>query len=295
MTTAAVVPTSSGGVLVASPSVQVREQVLRKLSHHGHVHTVSGGAEALAKLEDGQWQMLFLDRRLPDLDAEGLLEIIERRFPGTRVVMVDVDDAQPARSPHWPTQSHAGTLSFPRTRCPELEGRDAPLPGMIGETGPMRQLYRMVRLVARRDTTVLITGPTGSGKDLVARALHQLSPRADNGFFVLNCAAIPETLVESELFGHLPNGRDDGPLTQFLRSEMRDLLARAIDELPEKERRVLALYYFEELTMKEVGAVLGVGESRVSQIHSMAVLRLRARMAELTAPQLKSSTAIAAH
>ncbi len=61
---------------------------------------------------------------------------------------------------------------------------------------------------------------------------------------------------------------------------MKELLARAIEELPEKERQVLALYYFEELTMKEVGAVLGVGESRVSQIHSMAVTRLRARLME---------------
>ncbi len=60
------------------------------------------------------------------------------------------------------------------------------------------------------------------------------------------------------------------------------MLARAIAELPEKEQQVLALYYFEELTMKEVGAVLGIGESRVSQIHSLAVVRLRARLEDLT-------------
>ena len=60
------------------------------------------------------------------------------------------------------------------------------------------------------------------------------------------------------------------------------MLARAIAELPQKERQVMALYYFEELTMKEVGAALGVGESRVSQIHSMAVIRLRARLSELS-------------
>ena len=63
---------------------------------------------------------------------------------------------------------------------------------------------------------------------------------------------------------------------------MKHLLARAITELPEKERQVLALYYYEELTMKEVGIILGVGESRVSQIHSMAVVRLRARLSELS-------------
>jgi len=75
-----------------------------------------------------------------------------------------------------------------------------------------------------------------------------------------------------------------------LRSEMKELLARAIQELPEKERQVLALYYYEELTMKEVGAALGVGESRVSQIHSMAVVRLRARMAEMTRQKAPSES-----
>ena len=93
----------------------------------------------------------------------------------------------------------------------------------------------------------------------------------------------PEDGKEEDLCEFLPADREDTPLTQFLRSEMKGLLARAIEELPERERQVLALYYFEELTMKEVGAVMGVGESRVSQIHSMAVLRLRTRMAELTA------------
>ena len=80
---------------------------------------------------------------------------------------------------------------------------------------------------------------------------------------------------------YLPNAPEDTPFFRCLRSEMKDLLARVIAELPEKEQQVLALYYFEELTMKEVGAVLGIGESRVSQIHSLAVVRLRTRLEEL--------------
>jgi transcriptional regulator with PAS, ATPase and Fis domain len=66
----------------------------------------------------------------------------------------------------------------------------------------MQPVYRMAHLVAPRDTAVLITGPTGSGKELVARALHQLSARAARGFAVINCAAIPETMLEAELFGY---------------------------------------------------------------------------------------------
>ncbi len=97
----------------------------------------------------------------------------------------------------------------------------------------------------------------------------------------------PDDGKEEDLCEYLPGDRDESPLAQFLHSEMRELLARAIAELPEKERQVLTLYYFEELTMKEVGMALGVGESRVSQIHSMAVVRLRARMTELTASREK--------
>ena len=91
----------------------------------------------------------------------------------------------------------------------------------------------------------------------------------------------PRDGSDQDLCEYLPDQSEDTPLLCCLRSEMKQLLTRAIEELPEKERQVLALYYFEELTMKEVGVALGVGESRVSQIHSMAVTRLRARLAEL--------------
>lgn len=74
---------------------------------------------------------------------------------------------------------------------------------------------------------------------------------------------------------------EEDPFHRTLRSEMAGLLEQAVGELPEREREVLALYHFEELTMKEVGAVLGIGESRVSQIHTTALLRLRARLNEL--------------
>ena len=104
----------------------------------------------------------------------------------------------------------------------------------------------------------------------------------------------PDDGREEDLCEYLPGDREESPLAQFLHSEMRELLARAIAELPDKERQVLALYYFEELTMKEVGMTLGVGESRVSQIHSMAVVRLRARMTELTAGGSKAAQRAAA-
>src|SRR5271168_1070021 len=79
-----------------------------------------------------------------------------------------------------------------------------------------------------------------------------------------------------------PCSQEEDPFHQTLRSEITGLLEKAIGELPERERQVLALYHFEELTMKEVGAALGIGESRVSQIHTSALLRLRVRLRETT-------------
>jgi len=93
----------------------------------------------------------------------------------------------------------------------------------------------------------------------------------------------PRNGKEEDLADSVASKPEETPFFQCLRSEMKQLLAEAISELPEKEQRVLALYYFEELTMKEVGAALGIGESRVSQIHSLAMVRLRARLSALDA------------
>lgn len=94
----------------------------------------------------------------------------------------------------------------------------------------------------------------------------------------------PRDGKEEDLTDHVAGSPEETPFFFCLRSEMKHLLAQAIGELAEKEQRVLALYYYEELTMKEVGEVLGIGESRVSQIHSLAMVRLRARLNALLAP-----------
>ncbi len=89
---------------------------------------------------------------------------------------------------------------------------------------------------------------------------------------------------EEELV-YLPNRPEDDPLFRYLHAEMRDRLTSAISDLPERERLVMTLYYYEETTMKEIGLILGVVESRISQIHASAVLHLRARLADFGARQ----------
>jgi DNA-binding NtrC family response regulator len=207
-------------VLVASPSNVVRQRVLESLrSPARQFEQASGGAEALVHLESGLWQVLFLDRCLPDLDAEELSHTVRQRFPGVEVVMLD-----PGRdSEGYTTGGNDEHVDVERIDG-EFNGHNAgqhndenealvaaaaaesiletPLPGMIGHSRIMQPVYRLVRLLAPRNTTVLITGPTGCGKEIVARAIHQLSPRACRTLAVVNCAAIPETLLEAELFGY---------------------------------------------------------------------------------------------
>jgi DNA-binding NtrC family response regulator len=223
MTSYPVPPNYADRILVASPSHVVRQRVLESLrSPVRRVAQASGGAEALVQLESGSWQVLFLDRRLPDLDSEELSQTVRQRFPGIEVVLLDPEnDATPVAAEEktsvlpemWPAsqgdskngdiknKSHSEAEILPAVRPPQSILEDA-LPGMIGNSRVMQPVYHLARLLAPRTLTVLITGPTGCGKEVVARALHHLSPRAGRGFAVVNCAAIPETLLEAELFGY---------------------------------------------------------------------------------------------
>ncbi|QEE29354.1 sigma-54-dependent Fis family transcriptional regulator [Terriglobus albidus] len=189
------------------------------------VEAASGGAEAMASMEQHIPEALIVDNWLPDLEVDGFIAWVRQAFPSVDILRADgapVGDGP--RSPRRHELLHvlrAAEEDMVETPAPaavvperepaapvpvivpsELPVDAALLPGMIGNSSGMRELARMVRLVAPRDTTVLIEGETGTGKEVVSRAIHRLSPRSQKPFVTLNCAAIPEALLEAELFGH---------------------------------------------------------------------------------------------
>jgi len=206
-------------ILVASSRTQFRKWMIVHLQPQAwQVAEAHGGADALLKLETGDFEALYLDRCLDDLFFEDVLKIVQAQFPQVEVVELDS-----AREPSEPASEAlqepaacppSGPIFEPPEAVPPkpTDGDSPsggiedplvpPLPGMIGTSSPMRRVYRLSRLVSARDTAVLVIGDTGTGKELVARAIHELSPRAKQPMIVVNCAAIPEALLEAELFGY---------------------------------------------------------------------------------------------
>ena len=257
-------------VVLASADAGLRQRLRASLTGlRWQVREASGGAEAMAQLEDSRSEALLVDSWLPDLEVGEFATVIRMLYPAMELLRVDGGADGGARSPRrnellhalreaqnaplndtpvWAAapeavpvaMSGAGLRAPTRVSSPVrkefgqeesrikkdeearldsarqalsvLMGRpelarpvmqkEVLLPEMVGASEPMRELARLIRLVAPRSTTVLIEGETGTGKEVVARALHRLSDRAGKPFAVLNCAAIPEALLEAELFGH---------------------------------------------------------------------------------------------
>ena len=213
-------------MLIVSPDSGYRSKVAEKLQP-SHLGEATGGAEALVMLETEQYHELVLDHWLPDLDVAELAEIVKASFPKIRVFRagskpdltcpLGIDDSEfctycGARDKDNGCGAVAlvGGKNGNGSASPKNGSNGnakaikpvEPLPGMIGESPAMQQVYRLARLVTARSTPVLVMGETGTGKELVARAIHQLGPRARQPMVTVNCAAIPEPLLEAELFGH---------------------------------------------------------------------------------------------
>ncbi len=151
--------------------------------------------------------------------------------------------------------------------APRTESLDAPLPGIVGSSSAMREVYRLTRLVAPTRASVLLVGETGTGKELIARALHNLSNRADGPYVRVNCGALSESLLESELFGHVKGaftGAIDNKTGRFEAAHggtiFLDEISSMSPKLQVKLLRVLQEREFER-----------VGESRTIRVDSRVI------------------------
>ncbi len=191
-------------LLIASPDAAFRRTFTQSsVSSQGRVEEVASGSQALSRLESTPFDVLVLDKHLPDLNSQEIAEIVRRRFAPMEVRLVDSRAGTDRGFVEQPAPAPIASAAVAAPARPQSTPIDPqPLPAMVGTSRAMQHVYRLARLVAPRDTAVLITGETGTGKEVVARAIHELSARAENPFVVVNCAAIPESLLEAELFGH---------------------------------------------------------------------------------------------
>ena len=207
-------------VLIIEDESIIRDAVARYLERHGlSVKGVESLEAALAEGPLGNHDLILADMRLP---GRGGLEVIAEAGATPVIIMTSyasIDSAVEAMRKGAvdyvakPFDNEELRLTVERAlREHALQRQNAalkaqvnadyPVDGIVGRSGPMKQVFERVHRVAPTDTTVLILGESGTGKELVARALHDRSERRDGPLIAVNCAAIPDTLIEAELFGH---------------------------------------------------------------------------------------------
>jgi two-component system, NtrC family, response regulator PilR len=214
----------TGSILIIDDEKGQRDILSAILGKEGYrVLTVPGGREALDALEHAEFDLLLTDLKMQGMNGMELMERVLADNPSQCVVMMTahgtIDSAVEAMKKgafdylEKPLERDDLILTLQRAfeRIMLLKenrvlhkklAETKALPNMIGDHPKMLEVVRMINKIAPTSTTVLIYGESGTGKELVARAIHDSSPRKDNAFFAINCAAIPDSLIESELFGH---------------------------------------------------------------------------------------------
>lgn len=211
-------------VLLVEDEHDFRETCARWMQRKGHrVTTASSGAEALGLCERQHFDVAVFDMNMPGMSGIELLQRVQQSGVHMEVIILTgqgtIESAVSAMKmgacdyltkpcslgdlEHHCLLAHSrGQLRKENEQLKALISRTRPALQLIGESGSMRAVARMIEKVAPTDKPVLIQGASGTGKEVVARAIQQNSPLADKPFVTINCAALPEQLVESELFGH---------------------------------------------------------------------------------------------
>jgi two-component system, NtrC family, response regulator AtoC len=268
-------------ILLAEDDEIIRISVYDRLKKQGwQVHQAADGLAAVALCEENYYHLVITDIRMPGLDGLGVLRHLRSHSPDSDVIIMtaygsvddairclrlgateyilkpfDMDDLVIRVNRLLDTQAVKAKYAALEASCLHQDRR------LFGESQAMRQVYRVIEQAAPTNATILITGESGTGKELAARAIHAASPRRNRPFVAINCAAIPEGLMESELFGHERGaftGADQQRKGRFELADNGTLLLDELGDLPGPLQAKL-LRVLQESRFERVGGNKAIG------------------------------------
>ena len=265
-------------ILVVDDEPAQRELVAGFLRKHGFdVVEAGGGREAVARFKQEAFDLVLTDQRMPDLSGLEVLEAVRSTSPETAVVIITaygtietaVSAVKAGAADYLTKPLNLDDLLHRVHRVRErqrlvAENRELRealaeryrVEGIIGDSGRMQEVLSLVRRVAPSDATVLIRGESGTGKELIARALHYASPRAAGPLVKVNCAALAESLLEAELFGHEKGAFTGAVASRKGRFELADGGSIFLDEIGDlpPHLQVKLLRVLQEREFERVGS-----------------------------------------
>jgi DNA-binding NtrC family response regulator len=286
-------------LLLVDDEAALRSVIAERLAEQGfEVTQADSGEAALEYLAEFAFDVVISDLRLPGVDGQRVIEAALERYPGIIAIVVtgygtvkNAVDALKHGAADFVTKpfqfdelEHVLQSALERKRLKsenaylrqQLDERFG-LGAIVGRSARMRALFQMIDTIAGTSSTILISGETGTGKEMVARAIHQSSPRRQQRFVALNCSAIPETLLEAELFGHVRGAFTGAVTSRQGRVEQADKGTLFLDEvgtmpmsLQMKMLRVLQEREFER-----------VGESKPIKVDVRIVAATNADLAKM--------------
>jgi len=266
-------------ILVVDDEASVRELLRRGLSQMGHflVDVASNGLEAIEKIEKDLFDLVLTDLKMPEMGGIELLKTIKGTRPELTVIIMTAHgsietavEAMKKGADDYITKpidfnellihiskAQKQSLILKENRWLKLEVRKKfEFDKIIGKSKRMQEVFSLIEKVAASNSTVIIYGGSGTGKELVAKAIHHHSPRAEKPFVPFNCGAIPEPLVESELFGHVKGAFTGAVQTQkglFEEAEGGTLFLDEISTIP-LSAQVKLLRVLQEKEIMRVGS-----------------------------------------
>ena len=266
--------TSKPSVLVVDDDNGHRLMLEALLGKWGYrVQSAANGVQAVEKVREGPFDAVLMDIRMPDMDGITALKGIKSYNPAVPVVLMTAYSAVESAVEALKSGAYdylikpldfdvlkltlSRTLEHSRLKAENSQLRaESRSRAIVGDSPAIRRMQEMIETVAPSDATVLIIGKSGTGKELVARSIHQLSSRADGPWVAVNCAALSENLLESELFGHEKGaftGADKRREGRFLQASGGTLFLDEIGEIP-LQMQVKLLRTLQQREIQRVGS-----------------------------------------